>query len=671
MWGKSLWADNETDVDLLGFDVLVDELVVALTDPRLLPLTVGVLGDWGSGKSSLLKIARHELEADEQNRYVCAGFSPWQYEDYDDVKAALMGAVLDACQSRAASQEAELQVGRLRRFVNGLARRSRAVGRAALAAVPAAAPALIAAADPALAATTVAAGAAVASAAAPLAAGALDEHADPAAPGDDIHDIAEFRDTFSRLVRSLDGVDAVVVFIDDLDRCLPETVVDTFEAIRLFLNAPRTAYVVAANREIVESAIDSRYPELRRHDGRGIGHDYLEKMLQLQVSVPPLSAAETEAYVNLLVTELHLSDTDFGNVCAALRERRTADPFGSTYNKALAGDVLGDLLTPALSDDLTWASDISPALSDGLRGNPRQVKRFLNDLTWRKRAAARRSVELRPDVLAKLMVLEERDGDDFQTLFDWQLGSDGPSRQVVLAEALARADDSPQSAGPPASSGGSPKAKTPGAAGTRPGSAGNARQAAGRAGANPDPPEASAAREQAAGWVARPRIRAWLRLPPDLTPFDLRPYFTYFRDRLIVGSAASALRPALRAILGRITSDVPAISREALAECAALPAADQDELAAAVLDAAVRRPDGAALPAAAEFAARVPRTAPGICDALSRIPHPSLPAMKIPGVLRRLPDGPEKDALAAGWAASSIPAVAAAASAAARPRPGS
>jgi len=143
--------------------------------------------------------------------------------------------------------------------------------------------------------------------------------------------------------------------------------------------------------------------------------------------------------------------------------------------------------------------------------------------------------------------------------------------------------------------------------------------------------------------------------------------------KIVLSSAyrqASALRPALRAILGRITSDVPAISREALTECAALPGPDQDELAAAVLDAAIRRPDGAALPAAAEFAARLPRTALGICDALSRIPHASLPAIKIPGILRRLPDGPEKNALAAGWAASSIPAVAAAASAAARPRPG-
>jgi len=56
-----MWADNETEVDLLGFDFLVDTLFVALTEPRLLPLTVGLLGDWGSGKSSLMRITRQEL----------------------------------------------------------------------------------------------------------------------------------------------------------------------------------------------------------------------------------------------------------------------------------------------------------------------------------------------------------------------------------------------------------------------------------------------------------------------------------------------------------------------------------------------------------------------------------------------------------------------------------
>ncbi|GAA4077189.1 hypothetical protein [Actinomadura miaoliensis] len=56
--------------DLLGFDFLVDELVVALTEPRLLPLTVGLLGDCGAGKSSLLKITQRELESLEKTYVV-------------------------------------------------------------------------------------------------------------------------------------------------------------------------------------------------------------------------------------------------------------------------------------------------------------------------------------------------------------------------------------------------------------------------------------------------------------------------------------------------------------------------------------------------------------------------------------------------------------------------
>lgn len=63
-----MWADNETELDLLGFGELVDELIVALTTPHLLVLTVAILDDCGSGKSSLLKVARKELEAERDDQ---------------------------------------------------------------------------------------------------------------------------------------------------------------------------------------------------------------------------------------------------------------------------------------------------------------------------------------------------------------------------------------------------------------------------------------------------------------------------------------------------------------------------------------------------------------------------------------------------------------------------
>ncbi|GAA3432272.1 KAP family P-loop NTPase fold protein [Kutzneria kofuensis] len=442
-----MWADNETEVDLLGFDFLVDTLFVALTEPRLLPLTVGLLGDWGSGKSSLMRITRQELlkirDGEESlSRYVCVEFSPWQYEDYDDVKVALMTTVLDAVGQRVAPDEQE-QVSRLRRFAQSLGRWGRRGGRVAVAGAQTAAPFVIQAMDPSIDPQVLDVTKAAVNAAASEANKLLeDPKTKQVASGNDtaeaIADAGRFRAEFAKVVKTLDDVDAVVVFIDDLDRCLPETVVDTFEAIRLFLNTPKTAYVLAANQAVVESAIDSRYPQLRRPDGAGIGADYLEKMLQLKVAIPPLSAPEADTYVNLLLAELRLDNEQFAKVLGETRHRREAGNLQVAFNVGVAGEILGDV--PAdLVRDLNWAASIAEVLGGGLRGNPRQLKRFLNNLMLKHRSAQRRKISLDLPVLAKLMVLEEQHFSDFQRLFDWQLTSPGPIPELSAAESLARA----------------------------------------------------------------------------------------------------------------------------------------------------------------------------------------------------------------------------------------
>lgn len=606
-----------------------------------------------------MKIARRELEADADRRYVCVAFSPWLYEDYDDVKAALITAVLDKCRERADSSEAKREVSRLRRMP-GLMRKAKGVGRFALGAAPAVMPAMMAAFEPSLADVTVQAAQGIAQTVAPPLVGLLEEPQSDDPGKAPIRDVGEFREAFAALVESLDGVDAVVVFVDDLDRCLPGTVIDTFEAIRLFLTAPRTAYVIAANRDVVETSVDTLYPALRREDGRGIGHDYLEKMLQLQVNVPPLSAAETETYVNLLVTQLHLQDGDFRQVCDALRQRRIDDWFAPSLNIGLAGEVLGARLTETITADLTWASEIAPALSE-LRGNPRQVKRFLNDLTWRRRAAARRNIDLRHDVLAKLMVLDTQSAEDFQTLLDWQLQAEGPAPELVLAEAAARAE--PSSAPAPA----------PGAPAVRP-----AKKAAGRtAGTAPAAPDAPVQpvppdprQEVADRWAELPRRRAWLRLSPDLSEVDLRPYFSYFRDRLVVGTAASTLRPSQQALLVRLQSEVALVSRDAQSDLATHDDAEQDEVLAALLDATGRRPDSPLLFTVCELAGRLDRVAPTVCDALARIPHRALPKVKVVGVLQRLNAVDAADGLRSAWSGSDVEWLAKVATTALRPRPG-
>ncbi|WP_245854387.1 KAP family P-loop NTPase fold protein, partial [Mycobacterium timonense] len=291
-----------------------------------------------------------------------------------------MTAVLDAIAERA--PDTAEQVGRLRRIVAGLRRWGRRLGRTGVGAAPAVLPVLLQGAGLDLDPAVVEAATALTGAAAKQAEAALKEPGEgstaPAAtPETPRGDVDAFRCEFAELVKQIPHCAAVVVFIDDLDRCLPETVVDTFEAIRLFLNTPKTAYVLALNQNVVESAIDSRYPELKKPDGAGIGRDYLEKMLQLKVAIPPLSAPEAETYVNLLFAELHLSDSDFQKVLKNAFEVRRANGLAVAFNTGIAGAVLSDI--PAdLADDLKWAADISPILGASLRGNPRQLKRFLN-----------------------------------------------------------------------------------------------------------------------------------------------------------------------------------------------------------------------------------------------------------------------------------------------------
>jgi predicted KAP-like P-loop ATPase len=83
----------------------------------LLPATIGVFGDWGSGKSSLLHMVRSELEKDDE--VLCLSFNGWLFEGYDDAKAALMGTILDEIkEKRSLGEKAKEIIAKLLRRVD-------------------------------------------------------------------------------------------------------------------------------------------------------------------------------------------------------------------------------------------------------------------------------------------------------------------------------------------------------------------------------------------------------------------------------------------------------------------------------------------------------------------------------------------------------------------------
>lgn len=627
-----MWADNEADLDLLGFDFLVDGLVVGLTESRLLPLTIGVLGDWGSGKSSLMRLAAQELAAlrseDHDERgpehgspYLTIDFSPWQYEDHDDVKIALMTAVLDAIAVRV-PQAAE-QINRLRAIVAGLRRWGRRLGRAGATAAPMVVPLVLQGAIPDIDPGTLQVATALTGAFAKEAQDGLgepvgSEDASPTKPATPRGDVDAFRREFAQLVEQIPDCEAVIVFIDDLDRCLPETVVDTFEAIRLFLNTPKTAYVLALNQNVVESAIDSRYPELKKPDGAGIGRDYLEKMLQLKIAIPPLSEPEAETYVNLLFAELHLPSIDFAKVLAKASELRRENGLAVAFNTGIAGSVLGDIPS-SLAADLKWAADISPVLGASLRGNPRQLKRFLNNLLLKHRSATRRGADIQLPVLAKLMVLEDQYNTDFQKVFDWEMAAGGACAEIVVAEGRTRGSHDDSEADTPVEES-EPKRKQ---------STQHKKLAAEQ--------KIEAQRSEAEVWADKAHIAAWLRADPRFAGTDLRPYFTYSRDKLSFGVSASRLAPHLQRLVTDVQSEVDAKRRGHYPTVADLDPAERTQFIEELLERVQRDPGSTALMAALELSELNVDIVPTVCAALLRIPPAAIPLRAGTAAVRRLP----------------------------------
>lgn len=587
-----MWADNEADIDLLGFDYLVDELEIVLTEKRLLPVTVGVAGEWGSGKSSLMRLAKRRLEeAEHEGAYLCVEFSPWRHEDSQDIKAALMATVMDELERRLSERSVEEsvldRVRQLRRWAHAWALpRALATGGT-----------LIAGADPGVA----------------TAAGEVAQQVTEPA-GESIRSeptvqrsfesVARFHDEFAAVMDALsDEVRALVVFVDDLDRCLTPAIVSTFEAIRLFLHAPRTAYVVGAHQRIIQAALDDRYPG---GDDDSLGIDYLEKVLQVTIAIPPLSGPESVSYANLLFAELYAEPNEFEALLAEARRLRASDQLAEAMNAGVAEGVLGTL-KPDLAEAFELVQQIGPTLAGGTRGNPRQLKRFLNTLLLRTRTATKRGAPIRPGVLAKLMLLEERNLPDFEQLYQWQLAAAGAPDQVAAAEAAVR-------------------------------------------GGEQVPTLEGSEKKIVDAWVAQPGVRDWLALDPPLRDIVLGPYFSLARDKLSTATPAARLASHLQELIAAVQAPIDRDRDEAIARAAELSADDRASFATALFVLAVRDPDAKAMSAAAAFAVSQSDMADGFFAALMEVPMSRVPVNLPPTLALRFKDDPRFGALLDRWA---------------------
>lgn len=122
----------------------------------------------------------------------------------------------------------------------------------------------------------------------------------------EVRSLEQFRKGFEdalRLAGVGDGPDArrIVIFVDDLDRCLPEDAVAAIEAIKLFLDVPGCVFVLGMDPEVVETGIRARYAKYFAAGTTPFDPaDYLDKVIQVPFRLPPLDRAQVAGYLDAL-----------------------------------------------------------------------------------------------------------------------------------------------------------------------------------------------------------------------------------------------------------------------------------------------------------------------------------------------------------------------------------
>ncbi len=508
-----MWHDVETNKDLLNFTVVADTAAQLVRESAGQPLSIGVSGNWGTGKSSLVKMIGASLrKADAgEGKYVFLEFNAWLYQGYDDARMALLQSVADNLLAEAEARKTHvdkavefvkrvswLRVGKLLAPTVSGALVGGTVGGPVGAVIGAVGGLCKTGSTPT--AEDIEKVKDAYEALQPELTGLLKDKETKSLP----QEIAELRATFEDLLTSLDVT--LIVLADDLDRCLPDTAISTLEAMRLLLFLPRTAFIIAADEQMIRGAVRVHFREVDLSDD--LVTSYFDKLIQVPLRVPRLGITEVKGYLILLLAELMERRGDITREARISAETIILEAVRQSW----AGGLTRKKMEEAYGSDAGKVSmeiDLADQLAsimvsaERIAGNPRLIKRFLNNLMIRDAVAKAQGLSLAFDQIVKLQLFERcAPSAAFEYLVK-QVAEREDGKTAFLSDieaALAKGETF-------------------------------------------DMPDAS--------WNV-PFIADWLKLNPRLGDIDLRPLLYLSRDRALSLASFDELSPEGRALLDGI-----------------------------------------------------------------------------------------------------------------------
>lgn len=417
-----MWNDVETTTDYLHFSVVSKTVADLIIESGDNPISIGISGSWGTGKSSMVKMIGKDLsEQSGDNKYIFLEFNAWLYQGYEDAKSALLQSVTTKLTEEMKKQgiDEEDEVGKkFKRFLKRI--NWFQVSKLALPLlagfIPGAAPVGV-----------------IANFVNSIK-NSLDNHDKKVENGEAINtafeglapevrdllngneemeepttkQIEEIRKEFEEILEELNV--KLVVLVDDLDRCLPETAISTLEAMRLLLFVKRTAFIIAADEQMIRNGVRAHFNGVELSDG--LVTSYFDKLIQVPIKIPHLGIAEVKVYIVLLFMELEVKR-------GKMKQEIFLDvqnKLGNLLSKAWESDVTAEKIEKVFDEDtevimkeyVAIADQLAGILvsDDNIKGNPRLIKRLLNALEIRKKVAKFNGMTLDAGVLIKMLLFE-------------------------------------------------------------------------------------------------------------------------------------------------------------------------------------------------------------------------------------------------------------------------
>lgn len=423
-----MWLDNASEVDILFYEPYANVIADISKNPSYKPLTIGVFGVWGAGKSTLLKLIEQKIDVDSEKKRktLCININAWTFEGYEDAKIALMEALLrEIKEHKDIPSKVKDGVSKLLKKLDffKLATKAASVGAPMIASV--------ATGNPIPLLLNVSGKAEEVSDGIKNVANAMQSIRDDYLKDEEsddtnsiVNNVRKFRKEFKETLKD-DGIENVIVLIDDLDRCQPDRIIETLEAIKLFLSVEKMTFIIAADENVIQYAIRKKYPPIENYSVN-LDKEYIEKIIQLPIYIPELSSKDIENYLMLLVVQEYCNIDQFKKFLKKIKEEKlliSNDVIDVQKIKTIAIDYINKNDKQEFEETADIIAGIKRIIAGNLKGNPRQAKRFLNTYSTKKKLAelyfGTGEDALDTRVLAKLLVLQKLDGDLFILLNEW------------------------------------------------------------------------------------------------------------------------------------------------------------------------------------------------------------------------------------------------------------